>query len=203
MSDKETSKAAKRLLGAKIHLAFLNGTLAEKDPEAYHYYQKRLKEEEIKREKGESLDLDITSKAVKRVNDVMEYFSKDEKYMLKHFLDKELESVILSTSDQMELEMLSKAIFKEDVRAVEDRLKAGEVMNDLHKENKLELLKPFLNKSGLECLNYKNTLDSLCSTTDDDYLNIPVKVKENGRWVIRNYADVKREEDAKEKENEQ
>ena len=52
-------------------------------------------------------------------------------------------------------------------------------------------------------LDYKNTIDSICSTTDDDYLNIPVKVKENGRWVIRNYADVKREEDAKEKENEQ
>ena len=203
MSDKETSKTVKRLLGAKMHLAFLNGTLSEKDPEAYNYYQKLLKEEEMKREAGESLDLDITRKAVKRVNDVMEYFSKDEKYMLKHFLDKELESAILSTSDQIELETLSKAIFKEDVRAVADQLKAGEVMNDLHKENKLELLKPFLNKSGLECLNYKNTLDSLCSTTDDDYLNIPVKVKENGRWVIRNYADVKREEDAKERENEQ
>ena len=203
MSDKGTSKTVKRLLGAEMYQAFLNGTLAEKDPEAYNYYQTILKEEETKREKGESLGLGITSKAVKRVNDVMEYFSKDEKYMLKHFLDKELESVILSTSDQIELEALSKAIFKEDVRAVEDRLKAGEVMNDLHKENKLELLKPFLNKSGLECLNYKKTLDSLCSTTDDDYLNIPVKVKENGRWVIRNYADVKREEDAKEEENEQ
>ena len=153
--DKE---GAKRLLTASLYLRMMEG----KEPELAKYYNEQLEKEKAEREERERKghDINITDDAIKKVNGVMEDFSEDEKYMLRHFLNKELDEMPISTTEAMELEKRSKHLITEEARVIHERLTAKEELEKLVSEGRVSKLKPFLNEDAIKFLADRLLLES-------------------------------------------